>query len=243
VGIKIISLNIEGDKHLAEVIGLIDKERPEAVCLQEIFEEDFNLLTKRFGMGGIFAPTVFIDKPGKPGFGKKGVFGIAMMGKLAGKFGSAYYFKRRTQELPKYGGKPNAGHRALVWQGIEGRRKIASTHFTWSKGGQTTEKQRRELNRLIKLLVNRVKPDILCGDFNAPRGAEIWSKLAEKFIDNIPPEVKTTLDPKLHYANGVELVVDGFFTDPKSKIKIDRLRLIGGVSDHLAIAAELVVKY
>lgn len=229
-------MNIEGDKHLAEVVGLIERERPEVVCLQEVFEKDFKTFLDKFKMRGMFTPTVFIDEPGKPRFRKRGVFGIAMMGKLPGKFGSDYYFKRRPKELPKYRGKPNAVNRALVWQEIDKGPTVASTHFTWSKGGKATEKQRKELKGLIKLLVNKVRPDVLCGDFNAPRGGEIWGRLAKKFVDNIPPAVRTTLNPKLHYANGVELVVDGFFTAPESKYRVKSIKLIGGVSDHLAIA-------
>lgn len=225
---------------MAEVVGLIERERPEVVCLQEVFEEDFKTLVDRFSMKGIFAPTVFIDKPGQPGFRKRGIFGVAMLGKWSGKFGSEYYFKKRSKELPRYKGKPNAGYRCLVWQKTSDGLMVATTHFTWSKNGQTTQKQRKELKMLIKLLVNRVKPDILCGDFNAPRGGEIWAKLAEKMIDNIPADVKTTLDPKLHYANGVKLVVDGLFTAVESKLKVKSIKLIGGVSDHLAIAAELI---
>ncbi len=236
--IKIVNLNIEGDKHLAEVARLIKTERPDLVCFQEIFQTDFNYFAKQFGMRGIFSPTVFIDEPGKPGFGKRGVFGIAMMGKLPGKFGSEYYFRRRSRELPRYKGLPNAGHRTLAWQEIEGGPTIAGTHFTWSKGGRATQKQRKELSRLIELLA-AIKPGILCGDFNAPRGGEIWKELTKKFIDNIPPSVKTTLDSKLHYANGVELVVDGFFTAPGSKVTIKSIKLVGGVSDHLAIVAEV----
>jgi len=269
VTVKVVSLNIEGDKHLAEVIELIGRERPDLVCLQEVFEDDFKRFMGKFGMKGIFSPTVFIDKPGKPGFKKSGVFGVAMMGRLAGKFGAEYYFKRRGQDLPRYRGWPNAGHRTLVWQKIDNGPTVAATHFTWSKGGQATEKQRRELKKLMKLLV-RIKPDILCGDFNAPRGArlrrgfggqgEIWAKLAERFIDNIPAEIRTTLDQKLHYANGMELVVDGFFTPaprrvrgsampvnrhgftlPKNDVQVISLKLIGGVSDHLAIVAKLSI--
>jgi len=246
VAVKIISLNIEGDKHLPEVIGLINRERPEVVCLQEIFEEDFNILIKRFGMKGIFSPTVFIDKPGQPGFGKAGIFGVAMMGKLPGKFGSEYYFKRRGGELPRYQGWPNAGHRTLVWQKIKGKGKreegrglvVAATHFTWSKGGQVTSRQRREMRSLLGLL-DKIKPDILCGDFNTARGGELWVQLLERFTDNIPPEVDNTLDPVLHYAKGYKIVVDGFFTAAESKVRVESLKLVGGVSDHLAVAAEV----
>ena len=237
--IKIVNLNIEGDKHLPEVIGLVERERPDLLCFQEIFQTDFNYFSGRFKMKGVFSPTVFIDQPGKPGFGKRGVYGIAMIGRLPGKFGSGYYFKRRGQGLPVYGGKPNSGNRAVVWQKINNGPTVAATHFTWSKAGQTTEKQRQELKGLIKLLV-RVKPDVVNGDFNAPRGGEIWTKLTERFVDNIPAEIKTTLDPKLHYANGVELVVDGFFTAPKNKTQVKSLRLVNEVSDHLAIVAEII---
>lgn len=221
---------------------MIDRERPDVVCLQEVFEEDFKVFVKKFGMKGVFASTVFIDKPGQPGFEKRGIFGIAIMGKLSGKFGSEYYFKRKNRELPKYSGKPNAGNRALVWQKIDERPTIASTHFTWSKNGQTTEKQRIELKALIGLLVNKVNPDVLCGDFNAPRGQEIWSAISGKLTDNIPPETKTTLDPVLHYSHGAMLVVDGFFTRPNSKFTVKSLRLIGGISDHLAVSA-IMQKY
>lgn len=235
--IRILSLNIEGDKHLPQVIKLVKQEKPDVVCLQEVFEEDFKVFLDEFDMRGLFTPMVFIDTAGQPGFKKRGVFGVAMMSKLTGKFGGGYYFKRRGQKLPVYGGRPNAANRALVWQKIDEGPTVAATHFTWSKNGRTTQKQRSELKMLIKLLVDRVKPDVLCGDFNAPRGQEIWSAISKRLVDNISPEAKTTLDSNLHYSHGVKLVVDGFFTKPNGKLTVKALRLINGVSDHLAISA------
>lgn len=241
-------------------MGLIERERPEVVCLQEVFEEDFKMFAKKLGVKGIFSPTLFVDRPGKPGFKKRGIFGVAMMGRLTGNFGSEYYFKRRYKELPRYSGKPNAGHRTLVWQEIDGGPTITSTHFTWSKNGQATQKQRRELASLLQLL-DKLQPDVVCGDFNAPRGGEIWAAISQKLVDNIPPDTKTTLDPMLHYTNGLKLVVDGFFTPaprrvrgsaalvnqrgftlPNNEVRVKSLRMIGGVSDHLAIAAEVTMK-
>ncbi len=248
MAIKILNLNIEGDKHLPQVIKLVEREKPDVVCLQEVFEEDFHMLHRRFGMQGIFMPTVWIDSAGLPGFGKTGPFGVALFSRLPGEFSGEYYFKRRGSELPRYNGKPNAGHRCLVWQKTGNGLTIATTHFTWSKNGQTTEKQRRELRMLMKLLANKVKVDVLCGDFNAPRATrqkarhlggqgEIWSAISGKLTDNIPLEAKTTLDLNLHYSHGVKLVVDGFFTKPNGKSTVKSLQLIGGVSDHLAISA------
>lgn len=235
--IRILSLNIEGDKHLPQVIKLVKQEKPDVVCLQEVFEEDFHLFHRQFNMQGIFMPTVWIDSAGLPGFGKTGPFGIALFSRLSGEFGGNYYFKRRSSGLPQYHGKPNAGNRGLVWQKIKNGPTVAATHFTWSKNGRTTQKQRSELKMLIKLLVDKVKPDVLCGDFNAPRGQEIWSAISKRLVDNISPETKTTLDSNLHYSRGVKLVVDGFFTKPNGKLTVKALRLINGVSDHLAISA------
>lgn len=235
--IKILNLNIEGDKHLSQVIKLVEREKPDIICLQEVFEEDFHMLHRQFDMQGIFMPTVRIDSAGRPGFGKTGPFGVALFSRLTGEFGGDHYFRRRGSELPRYKGKPNAGNRCLVWQKTGNGLTIATTHFTWSKNGQTTEKQRIELKALIGLLVNKIKPDILCGDFNAPRGQEIWSAISGKLTDNIPSQAKTTLDPVLHYSHGAMLVVDGFFTKPNSKFTVKSLRLIDGISDHLAVSA------
>jgi endonuclease/exonuclease/phosphatase family metal-dependent hydrolase len=240
--IKILSLNIEGDKHLPQVIKLVKQENSDVVCLQEVFEEDFHLLHRQFNMQGIFMPTVWIDSPGMPGFGKSGPFGVALFSRLQGEFNGDYYFKRREQKLPRYKGKPNAGNRCLIWQKTTNGLTIATTHFTWSKNGQTTEKQRRELKALIKLLADRVKPDVLCGDFNAPRGQELWSSISGRLIDNIPPEVITTLDSNLHYSEGAQLVVDGFFTGPNRGLTVKSIRLIDRISDHLAISA-IMQKY
>lgn len=236
--VKILSLNIEGDKHLPEVIKLVGREKPDVVCLEEIFGEDFQIFRRQFDMKGIFMPAVWIDSPGIPGFSKQGQFGVALLSRLPGKFSGNYYFKRRGPKLPRYRGQPNAGHRCLVWQKVGKGPIVAATHFTWSKNGQATQKQRRELTSLSQLL-DKLQPDILCGDFNAPRGGEIWAAVSQKLVDNIPPGTKTTLDPTFHYTNGLELVVDGFFTSPNSGMTVKSLRLVGGVSDHLAIVASV----
>lgn len=259
----IVTLNIEGDKHLPEVTHFIKNEKPDVMCLQEVFETDYKQLTENLKLKGEFFPTVYIDVPGKPGFRKRGTFGVAMLSRVPGSFGSSYYFRRR-ETLPLYRGRPNAGHRALVWLSIDNglpaeeratsRERtvhaagewqakagpiIATTHFTWSKGGRATNKQRKELKTLIKLL-DAVKPDILCGDFNAPRGREIWTELSKRLVDNIPPDITSTIDPTLHYTKGLQIVVDGFFTSPTSRVLVESLKLVHGISDHQAIVATLI---
>lgn len=236
VKLTILTLNIEGDKHLPAVTRLIQNTKPDVACLQEVFDDDYRRFTKKFDMKGKFLPTVYIDVPGKPGFQKRGVFGVAILSRLPGTFEGTYYMKRRQKELPRFRGNPNAGHRALLWQTIGDGPTIATTHFTWSKGGRATQKQRKELKTLMKLL-NTIQPDILCGDFNAPRGGEIWTALTKRLVDNIPPEVTSTIDPRLHYTKGLNIVVDGFFTKPGNRTHVTSIKLVNGVSDHQAIVA------
>jgi len=180
-------------------------------------------------------PTLNVDESGRPGFGKRGVFGVAIFGRGNGTFGGKYYFKRRGNRLPYYHGHPNAGNRALVWYALTGgsqKLMVATTHFTWSKKGQATGKQRREARSLINI-VDNIKPDVLCGDFNAPRGGEIFDCISKRLVDRIPQDTITTLDPELHYAGKLDLVVDGFFTQPR--LSVEKVNLIGGISDHCAV--------
>lgn len=240
--IKILTLNIEGEKHLKAVQALVKKEKPDVICFQEIFEKDFHQFRDNLKISGLFQPTIDVNASGRPGYHERGLMGVAMLGSLNGEFQGSYYFKRRSKSVPLYSGLPNAGHRVLVWQTIKtpkGNLTVATTHFTWSKEGKTTEKQRKELRSLFKLL-DKGKPDILCGDFNAPRGGAIFDALSKRLTDNIPQDITSTIDPLLHYSHKkIDFVVDGFFTTPKCKVT--RIQLIDGVSDHKAIIVTVCV--
>ena len=113
---------------------------------------------------------------------------------------------------------------------------IATTHFTWADDGGVNEEQRRDLKQLLKLLRQRGEL-VLCGDFNAPRGREIFTILSSYLKDNVPPEVQTTLDPKLHRAGALPYVVDYLWSTPK--YKATKVKVVSGVSDHMAIVANI----
>jgi len=51
----------------------------------------------------------------------------------------------------------------------DARFTIGNTHFPWTPDGSASDDQREACDRLIGLLGER--PVVLCGDFNAPRGA------------------------------------------------------------------------
>jgi endonuclease/exonuclease/phosphatase family metal-dependent hydrolase len=78
---------------------------------------------------------------------------------------------------------------------------------------------------------------ILCGDFNAPRGREIFSRLAKRWHDNVPLHYVTSIDPKLHRAGPLQLMVDGVFSTTDYRVR--NVVLHQGVSDHCAITADI----
>lgn len=114
---------------------------------------------------------------------------------------------------------------------------VANTHFTWSANGRPTQLQRCTFTRLSRFLA-KYPELILCGDFNAPRGGEIFSLFTQRFTDNIPPEIATTIDSSNHYSGKkLELVVDNIFTTPG--YQVSKIRVITGISDHCAVLGEV----
>ena len=76
---------------------------------------------------------------------------------------------------------------------------------------------------------------VLCGDFNAPRGGEIFTRLATQSRDNVPSHYVTSIDPKLHRAGPLQLMVDGLFST--DGYRLSEVVLHNGVSDHCTITA------
>jgi endonuclease/exonuclease/phosphatase family metal-dependent hydrolase len=116
------------------------------------------------------------------------------------------------------------------------RYRVATTHGPWTQNGDTTDYQLTDFDAMISIL-EKSGQFILTGDFNAPRGKEAFAKLAERYTDNIPAHYMTSLDQDLHRVKGLQWMVDGLFTTPSYTAK--NVRLISGVSDHMAIVADV----
>lgn len=219
---KLISLNIEGDKHLRQVISFLQKEKPDVICLQEVYEKDIPILS-------LGKQTTFIPM-GK----NKNIVGVALVSSLP--HDSTHHFYVGEGTIPSHHAA-NDVDRVLVKARIYSGTKIftiATTHFTWSADGKTTSQQLADLARLLSFLQEEM---ILCGDFNAPRGDQIYQELLKHFKDNIPANVTTTLDPQLHRAGPLPYVVDYLWTTPTYLVR--NIKLVPGVSDHQAIVAEI----
>ncbi|MDO8510704.1 MAG: endonuclease/exonuclease/phosphatase family protein [Nanoarchaeota archaeon] len=238
MSLKILSLNIERENHIPKVIALLEKEKPEVIFLQEIHEPDFEMLKKKFGLNGFFAPMLTYPRQidGEKISVKQGNALYTTLPLLKTEF--FIYFGKET--IPPYEKYENNGiNRVLTVGSVEKggiKYNVATTHFTWAGGGGVNEEQRRDVKQLLKLLQLQGEL-VLCGDFNAPRGGEIFTALNRHLKDNIPAHITTTLDPTLHKAGPLSYVVDYVWSTPQYSVQ--KVRVIDGVSDHMAIVAEI----
>jgi len=243
-GIKLISLNIERDQHYDTALPFLKAERADVVCLMELLDRDLERFKSELSMNGIFAPTAVADRGrGAETLGKAGVrMGTALFSRLPlADCRTLYYYG--TPEYVPSAKDPVPSDRHENFNGIllaarvrseEDVFTVGATHFTWTPDGSTSEGQRKDMRSLLALLEQF--PDIVfCGDFNAPRGKEIWGILAEHYRDNIPRRYQTSIDQNLHAVKGILHVVDGLFST--SEYRVSDVRLVDGVSDHCAIVS------
>lgn len=233
--VKLISLNIEGHKHIDRVCEFLKSQDADVICLQEVFQVDLTILEKATGMRAYFAPNATVEGPNKADFPPLGPWGVVWMSRLPHEpVEVAYYHGQGTAPVMNF--RPNDADRALIWSVVEknGRRyRIGTTHFTWTPDGQINDDQRRDFEVLSEM-IRDFNSLVFCGDFNAPRGREMFSKFEELLIDHLPEDIPSTLDPELHKKKpGLSLVVDTIFST--DHYHVSQVRTISGVSDHLAV--------
>lgn len=242
--IKIISLNIERDLHYKTVLPFLHAQNADAVCLQEILDRDVVRFKKELGMEGFFVSTAKADKGrSTEKLAAQGVLtGTAILTRLPILDTGTHYFYGDPKRVPSADDPLLAGRNdrargvVLIARVPMGGTAytIGTTHFTWTPDGRASDAQREDLQKLF-LILEQFPDIILCGDFNAPRGGEIWNAIAARYTDNIPPQYTTSLDQKLHKVSGLMYVVDGLFTT--SAYTATDVRLVSGVSDHCAVVA------
>ena len=241
---KIISLNIEMFKHYDLVLPFLKKETADVVCLQELLETDFEKFQTELGMSGFYKPIEYIyaDAYGGPQNIRHGeaIFAKNLSDtKFVYYVGSAENIAHSFEEY--FADEKLRDNRVLLSAKVthDGKEyQVLNTHFTLTELGAATPKQLGDLDKLLE--VTKEYPEFfLVGDFNAPRGNETFTRLAEKYTDNIPAHYTTSLDMNIHKRGYLKLqnMVDGLFTTPK--YIASNVRLVDGVSDHMAIVADI----
>jgi endonuclease/exonuclease/phosphatase family metal-dependent hydrolase len=237
MSLKVVSINIEGRKHLERVTRFLEKEDAQVACLMEVCQSDvlqiagnnypFVVFAKNDVLGNI-AQTEDLTPTG-----------VAILSKFVMIEVEKEYFgeQPRLKIVPP----KSSTHAPVLLSAQIGEYRIGVVHFTWTKGGMVSEVQRTHMERLLNYLSKQGEL-VLCGDFNSPRGGEMYHKLVGRLTDNIPAEIETTIDPRLHYTNQevrgkLQLVVDYVWSTSQYEVK--NVRVESGVSDHCAIVCEV----
>jgi exonuclease III len=240
--IKLVSVNIELDNHLKRVEDFLQKEEPDVICLQEVYEPDFQDMKKMFGMKGVFGAMGKRESEKRGGPVRMGV-GILSKFSMENMRRDYYSGDEETVDTVMQPEDPQEYYHVFVQSKIkkgDAEFSIGTTHFTWTSNGQTDDVQREHLKSFLEVLKG-IPEIVFCGDFNAPRKGEVFDTIAQRYTDNIPKEYITSIDINLHRVGeklrGEPLMVDGLFSTPQYKVQ--NVRLQNGVSDHLAIVADI----
>lgn len=239
--LKLISVNIERSKHLDRVIPFLEREGADVICLQEVMEYDLPRLEHALGM-----TSAFVGSTRHPAEGNPGVVGIGILSRLPIRSNRIHYYAGTPgvivdSDPTSIATRHETEIRAVLACDVENageRYRIATTHFTWTPDGEPNDFQRADMRELVRGL-EQLEGFTLCGDFNAPRGGEMFAALASRYTDNIPLEYTSSIDGTLHRAGPIPLMVDGVFTT--SEYVASDVRLASGVSDHCAILATIRV--
>jgi len=233
--IKLISINAERSLHLDLIVPFLEMRRPEVVCVQELLERDIPRFEKIIGPCRAFG----IDglHPADPPETGSLMEGNGIFAPLPVVSTDVHYYAGSEEHARTRLPKVIPDDVSIVSCEVEKEGKnfhFLTTHFTWSARGKAVNLQRENMNKLLKYLEN-LKEFVLIGDFNAPRGGEIFAMLAGRYKDNVPPHYTSSIDPNLHRAGRLELMVDGIFSTPL--YAVSDVEIVSGVSDHCALVA------
>lgn len=233
---RLASLNIERSRHLDRVIPFLRDLRPDVVCLQELVQRDIAMIQSGAGLSHVH----YVQMAVHPVDGQ--AFGVAILARepieaadslvYHGAGDGTQMFDRSTDETKVATCRYVVARARLGGAGTGVT--VATTHFPWTPDGEPRAFQLEAAARLAGMLTG---PVVLTGDFNAPRGGPVFARLAQVWRDCIPADVKTSIDPELHRAGPLQLMVDGLFVTPS--YCADDVRLHTGLSDHQGITAEI----
>lgn len=240
---KLISLNIELNRHPETVEKFIVSGQADVICLQEVLEEDFLNIKKKLKLDGVFRSWSYVKSPYYSDLiGRKQ--GVAIFAKNIIDSGFVFHFGKEENLLKpfeEYMSDENfKNNSAFLWADISFNGKtfrFINVQLPVTNEGEVTPRQLEIIDKFLVEL-DSFGEFVLCGDMNAPRGRESFARLTNRYRDNIPLEHRTSIDPKLHRSKGdAQLMVDGLFTTPGYLAA--NVKLTDGISDHLAVSAEI----
>ena len=256
---KILHLNIRRDEHLEKIQNLILEEKPDIVCLCEVFENDAEDIAHTHGYEYVFSPLCQ-----KPDGRIEGQAIFSNIKRVSSK--DYWYVGNDVDNIPvSDGGLTPEGkrqperwdfHYSLLtakFETEEGKTfTVGTTHFPvvdhvskeedgYTRGviNDMDDVNRAEVafGRLREIIRNIQGSFIFTADLNHPRGEGDYDDFAHELVDLVPEDLASSLDPVLHRAKGLELMVDVFMITPD--INGEKVKVIEGVSDHKAFVGNI----
>ena len=239
--LKLITLNIEMNKHYQRFLPFLDEEAPDVVCLQEAPESALSYLRER-GFVTVFAPMIIKELNGV-----QEKVGVVLATKLPFSTQKVYYHGVE-EKLALSNGKDDAKISAFVYllADIEFGNtsyQIATTHMADTNDGHEDDFQIMVMNKLLSSL-SKEESHCLCGDLNMPRGFNtLYDDVTKIYHDAIPKHYQSSLDKNLHKSGNKKLdqpifdcyMVDYVFTQSPYEAKVEKMQF--GVSDHAGVVA------
>lgn len=249
---KLISLNIEGNKHLDQVLPFLESTPTDVLCIQEIFERDAVMFSNHLGMKHTFSPML-LDQNKREAGEPWEPFGIALLSHSPLSNIQSQEYWSPQPELQQFDRtdihtKRKTEKHTLLSAEVTVNGKVytvANTHFTWTPNGVSNEYQKLDTKSLLMLL-EKIPEIVLCGDFNMPRNYnELYKVFASRYTDAIPGSYVSSLDLSLHRRgndpaqapNLARFMVDYIFLSPH--YSASTVRLEKGISDHMAVVADI----
>lgn len=238
---KLISLNIEGDRHYERIKPFLTKEDADVLCLMEVPYEFCDYLeTQKYHV--TFAPMMLKSQDPFTVYVK----GIVFASKTMYETEQYYYHPPAKAAIPKTLPRYSqiSGHPVIF--ASNDTFNIATTHFPWNPNARESHEPQAKALPIMKQYLATKLPHLLCGDLNIPRHESPYaSNLMEGYTDVIPPKYGSSLDSSLHHhSDKPELahlfsafMVDHLLIQPPYQAHDVRLQF--GLSDHAAIVAEI----
>lgn len=220
------------------ILDFIYHQAPEVVLLQEVYEGSLEMISNALGGRMVFSRYCNLSLTDRAEEAEG--WGVAI-GSKRRLFGVKKHYYDRTPISPERivlnNGSEHAHSLLLASLKIGSERfNFGTTHLTWHNQAKPSDEQLEDFEKLAVLLDGT--PDlVLTGDFNSPRGYPIFDRLAGMYLDNIPKDVRTTMDTTVRSEATWEYVIDGFFTSPHYLAK--KVEMVQGLSDHQGILAEV----
>ena len=238
---KLISLNLETDKHYKTALPFLEKEAADVVCLQEI-PESFIKDLEQLGYFVTYSPMT--KKELANGLESTG---LATASRQKPEEVLVEHYHIANPDVPVFDNdhKHDTENMMFISSIIDGYH-VVTTHFTWTPDGSVpNDHQKEDLPKLLNLL-NKLEPHVLCGDMNIPRCCNfLYQEFIKQYQDEVPEHYLSSLDKDLHRCGSSEdhqhlfndYVVDYIFSQPP--YRADDVRLEFGVSDHAAVVGNI----